>query len=190
MFHDIYRGEFTMLQGFRNLPNGISVRPARSGDRAFFKKLYRSSRTDLEALNLDPDLFNSVLDMQERAREVGTGTNHPNGIEFVLEKLGDSVGRLAVAPEPDGMRIVDLTFIPALRNQGLGTAVIGSLQQAASAMRGTLVCMPLCTNPQLRTTLVLLGFQVVSATEIAELMVWTPGTPAVSGPVAVPTAAV
>ncbi|MFA7430423.1 MAG: GNAT family N-acetyltransferase [Rhodospirillaceae bacterium] len=167
-----------MLQGFRNLPNGISVRPARSGDKAFLRKLYRSSRTDLEALNLEPDLFQSILDMQERAREIGQGTNHPNGFEFVLEKLGDPVGRLAVAPEPDGMRIVDLTFIPALRNQGLGTAVIAALQQAAAVMRGKLVCMALCTNPQLRTTLALLGFQVVSVNDVAELLVWTPGTPA------------
>jgi hypothetical protein len=64
--------------------------------------------------------------------------------------------------------------------------VIAALQQAAAAMRGKLVCMALCTNPQLRTTLVLLGFQVVNATDVAELLVWTPGVPAAPGPVAVP----
>lgn len=164
-----------MLQGFRNLPNGISVRPARSGDRSFFKKLYRSSRTDLEALNLEPDLFQSILDMQVRAREVGHGTDHPNGIEFILEKLGDSVGRLAVGPDRGGMRIIDLTFIPALRNQGLGTAVIAALQQAATAMKAPLTATVLATNPDLHTALVLLGFRDVEASQSAVMMEWRPG---------------
>lgn len=167
-----------MLHGFRSLPNGITVRPARSADKAFFKKLHRSARTDLQALNLEPELFEEIMDLQDRARETGHGTNYPNAAEFVMEKAGDAVGRLVLAPEPDGMRIVDLTFIPALRGQGLGTAVIGALQQAGAAMGGRLVCLVLRTNPDLKTALALLGFGIEASTDAADLMVWTPGVPA------------
>lgn len=178
-----------MLQGFRSLPNGITVRPARSGDKAFFKKLHRSARTDLQALNLEPELFEELLDLQDRARESGHGSSYPHMAEFVLEKLGDAVGRLALAPEPDGMRIVDLTFIPALRDQGLGTAVIGALQQAGAAMGGRLVCVALRTSPDLKMALTLLGFTVDQSTDAADMMSWTPGRPA-SPPVPVPQAVI
>lgn len=176
-----------MLQGFRSLPNGITVRPARSGDKAFFKKLHRSARTDLQGLDLDPELFEEIMDLQDRARETGHGTQYPNAAEFVLEKTGDAVGRLVLAPEPDGMRIVDLTFIPALRDQGLGTAVIGALQQAGAAMGGRLVCLALRTSPDLKIALTLLGFTVDKSSDAADLMSWTPGRPA-PGPVVVPQA--
>lgn len=176
-----------MLHGFRSLPNGISVRPARSADKAFFKKLHRSARTDLQGLNLEPELYEEIMDLQDRAREAGHGTQYPNAAEFVLEKAGDSVGRLVLAPEPDGMRIVDLTFIPALRDQGLGTAVIGALQQAGAAMGGRLVCLALRTSPDLKMALTLLGFSVERSSDAADLMVWTPGAP-VARPVVVPPA--
>ncbi len=163
-----------MLQGLRILPNGLSVRPARQGDQLFFQKLFRSTREDLQALNLPRDAIEQLLDMQETARNEGYGNAFPSAFEFVLEKAGDRVGRLLLSWGGNEARVVDLSFIPALRNQGLGTAVIAALQQAAGTAKLPLAVTVLRNNTSLKAALTLLGFVTDEGDVAAERMVWYP----------------
>lgn len=60
-----------MLQGLATLPNGLTIRPARPGDKAFLEKLHRDQREDLKMIDADRDFVEELLEMQLRAQTGG-----------------------------------------------------------------------------------------------------------------------
>ncbi len=157
-----------------NLPHGLSIRPARTGDKGFIENLYRASRDDLRLLNADDDFIESLIEMQFQAQQQGYGDQHPDAMYFIVELHDEPMGRLTLAMGPNEVRIVDIAFLPAARGKGYGKGVLQALQLTAQKIPAPLSLLVLHTNPAAMRLYASLGFQAEQQTDTHVLMVWYP----------------
>lgn len=159
-----------------NLPDGLSIRPSRDGDKLFVETLFKSTRDDLRMIDAEDDFIETLIEQQHYAQTVGYGEQFPNAMYFVIEKQNERIGRIVVDFGPNEIRIVDVAFIPQTHNRGYGTAVIRALKLAAGSAGAPLVLTVSRVNPAARQLYHREGFRVEQCNEMAELMVWYPGS--------------
>lgn len=164
-----------MFGNASSLPSGLAVRPAQPADKPFLETLYHSARDDLGAVQGERDLIQSVYELQYRVLQEGAGNAFPNAMHFVIEKTQGRVGGLIVDFGHNEIRIVYLAFIQEARGQGLGTAILQGIQQAAASAGAPIAVTVWHNNPLAKKTYLSLGFVVESSTAGADRMVWTPG---------------
>ncbi|GAB0056267.1 hypothetical protein SIID45300_00572 [Candidatus Magnetaquicoccaceae bacterium FCR-1] len=163
-----------MLPGVQSLPEGLRLRPATSADAAFLASLYRSTRWDLRLVDAEHERIESLIDFQQQAQTSGYGESHPDAFTFIVEKLGDRIGRVMVLFGEQEVRILDISLIPAVQGRGLGGAVLQALQRAAEQVKTPLTLCVWRLNPEARQFYVSLGFQRVSLDAVMEQLVWLP----------------
>lgn len=156
------------------IPDGIAMRPARASDQTFLETLYRSTRADLRLVDAGDDFIEELIDMQFRAQTTGYGAMFPNALYFIVEKHGQSIGRVAVDFGHNEVRLLDIAFLPQARGKGHGEAVIRGLQQAAAQTGAPLALTVMKNNPAAQKLYLRLGFQVAESTESSDRMLWYP----------------
>lgn len=163
-----------MLPGIAPLPDNLGLRPARPEDKGFIEALYRSTRDDLRLLEAEDGFVEELIGMQQRAQVQGYGEMFPNAMYFVVERLGERIGRAVVDFGPNEVRLVDIAFIPQAQGQGYGSHVIRAMQYAAGQARAPLTLSVSRSNPRARQTYLALGFRVEQADPMTEFMAWYP----------------
>ena len=157
------------------LPENLAIRPAREHDTAFLEGLYRSSRDDLRLIEGKDDFIEEIILMQHRAQTQGYGETHPDAMYFIVEKLGERIGRIIVDFGRNEVRLLDITLIPAARGKGFGNVIIKALQQAAHQARTPLTLSVHYSNPLAKRLYQSLGFRVEQSDHpMVELMIWYP----------------
>lgn len=107
----------------------ITLRPIRDEDMEFLLRLYGTTRADEMALVVDwtdeeKDFF---VRMQFEAQHAQYHQHYGDAqFDLVLVK-GIPAGRLYVHRRPTEIRLVDISFMPEYRNQGIGTALLKQL---------------------------------------------------------------
>jgi N-acetylglutamate synthase-like GNAT family acetyltransferase len=166
-----------MLQGLARLPNGLSVRPARPSDKPFLRKLVDDKYSDLkETTNLSRDQLEHLMEVQLTAQNSGYGAMHPNALYFIIEKAGQSIGKLTLGQDGEGARIIDLGFVGKAQGKGYGQAVVLSILAACGQSKCPLTVTANVTNIALTAFLKQHGFEVADHQPGAgfALMRWTP----------------
>lgn len=163
-----------MTPGNFALPDNLTIRAARSEDQGFMASLYRTTRDDLRRLDADREFVESLIDMQQQAQVVGYGEQFPNAHYFIVERLGERIGRIVVDFGQSEVRLVDIAFLPGARGQGYGTQVIRALQRAATQVHTPLALVVHRDDPRARRLYGALGFVVAETHPMADKMVWTP----------------
>ena len=164
-----------MSIGFSNLPDGLGLRPSNASDKPFIEALFNSTRDDLRLIDGEKEFVESIIEMQFRAQTQGYGDQFPNAMYFVIEKLGERIGRATLDFTGDVVHIVDIAFIPAARGRGYGTTIIGAVQQTAEQLRVPVLLSVLKGNLGARQLYAKMGFGHHDATEMYERLVWYPG---------------
>ena len=131
---------------------GLAVRPADADDEVFLRSLFAEDRSALFAA-LPPEMAHQMLAMQFRARALDYDRRWPDRAQGLVAAAGAPVGRIELAwndPPADGntsgpatagtavarsgyLHLVDLALICAVRNHGIGTALVEALIEAALA---------------------------------------------------------
>ncbi|HEX7762889.1 MAG TPA: GNAT family N-acetyltransferase [Cellvibrio sp.] len=157
-----------------NLPDGLSVRPSRASDTPFLEKLHHSLRQDLQLIDAEQDMIESIIELQLKAQTQGYGDQFPNAMYFVIEKHNEPIGKATIDFGHNEVRLVDLALIPIARGKGLGAAVIQAFQKAAAMVAVPMTLSVLQSNIAAKNLYHKLGF-VISHVELPyELMVWYP----------------
>jgi ribosomal protein S18 acetylase RimI-like enzyme len=114
---------------------GLSLRPATSGDQAFLFHLYTSTRLEeIQSWGWAIEHQQSFLRMQFDARRGAYQAEHPAAVESIVLAAGIPAGVIRVDRNPSEIRLVDIALLPEYRNRGLGSLVIVDLlRQAAEA---------------------------------------------------------
>lgn len=170
-----------MLPGGTPLPDGLGIRPARPEDRGFIESLYRSTRDDLRLINGEKEFVEELIGMQQQAQTQGYGDMFPNAMYFVVERLGERVGRIVVDFGPNEVRLVDIAFIPQARGRGYGSQVVKAMQSAAGHARAPLTLSVSRSNLRARQAYLSLGFRVERGDAMSEHMAWYPVAPQMQG---------
>ncbi|TJZ79162.1 GNAT family N-acetyltransferase [Chitiniphilus eburneus] len=163
-----------MLDSANALADGLTIRPARPSDEPFLAALYRSARPDLQLIDADPELIESVVAQQYQTLQTGAGTAYPNAMHYVIEKTAANIGALVVDFGPNEVRVIYLAFIPSARGLGFGRTVLQGVQQAARQVHCPVAAVVWRSNPRARQHYIALGFQVEEAGDTAERLVWYP----------------
>ena len=91
-----------------------------------------------------------LLRMQWMAQRHGYQARYPHGEHQLVLVEGTAAGRLWVAREPEELRLVDVSLLPAHRGQGLGAGLLRSLQEEAARAGKPLRLHVTRNNPALR----------------------------------------
>jgi ribosomal protein S18 acetylase RimI-like enzyme len=164
-----------MLPSGAQLPDNLSLRPARDEDGGFLESLYRSTRDDLRMTDLEADAVEHLIGMQYQAQTQGYGEQFPDAWHFVIERLGDRIGRVVLDFGPNEVRVVDIAFVPQARGRGFGTHILKALQMAATQVRAPLTLSVNPLNLSAKRLYLQLGFRVQETAPTVELLVWYPG---------------
>ncbi len=104
---------------------GIGARPTDNGDQGFLRALYASTREDeMRATGWSPSRCRTFLDQQFDFQHRYYRAHHPNAMFLLLEEAGEPIGRLYWRSEPGHATLIDMSLVPALRGQGLGSAIL------------------------------------------------------------------
>lgn len=163
--------------GTADLPNGIRLRMARASDKNIERRIHDANRPELQLLQGGMDYIQSILDMQLRARDTEYGRRFENAYHYMIEKSGDTIGRLVLDFGTDGIRIVDLAVLPAFHRQGIGTTVIGAMQRVAATLPAPVILSVRLDNPGAIRLYVSMGFVADGPAEASGLyfqMRWSP----------------
>ncbi len=169
-----------MLNTLNRMPNGLNLRPSSASDDAFIAKLHNSTRDDLRQIDADQEFIEELIDMQFQAQTNGYGDQFPNAMYFIIEKLGERVGRVTLDFGHNEIRIIDIAFIPVARGHGFGESILRALQQTAAQIMAPLTLSVQHTNPRALQLYLRLGFRVEEASDMYSRMSWYPDTEQIS----------
>lgn len=108
----------------------LTMRPVEAGDQPFLYGLYVSTRAEEFAFLPEAEQA-MLLQMQFRAQQQGYQAQFPQSKHRLLLWSDAPVGQIWIATTAQAVHVVDLSVLPAYRNQGLGTAVLTTVLQMA-----------------------------------------------------------
>ncbi|MEI9992431.1 MAG: GNAT family N-acetyltransferase [Rhizomicrobium sp.] len=110
------------------LSQGYRLRPETDADIPFLLALYASTREEELRAVPWPDEMKAAFCAQQFQAQRGHYHATIAHCRFdVIEHHGEPVGRLYLQDRPTRLHIVDIALMPAMRGQGIGTAVLEAL---------------------------------------------------------------
>lgn len=152
----------------------IRLRAATPHDQSFIARVFRSARPDLQYIDGDTDLVESVIELQQRVLQQGAGEAHPNAMHFIAELHDSPAGVALVDFGHNEIHIIFLAMLPQLRGKGYGRTVLQSLQQAAWKVSTPLSVVVWQSNQAALQLYLALGFVVAEHSVMANKLVWYP----------------
>jgi GNAT superfamily N-acetyltransferase len=117
-----------------DLMPALSLRPITPGDVPFLAAVYASTRWDeLEPTGWSDEEKAIFCRRQFDAQSAHYREHYPGASFQVIERDGEAIGRLYVARWEREIRIVDISLLPEFRGTGIGTKLLGELQEEAGA---------------------------------------------------------
>ncbi|KMO30754.1 acetyltransferase [Methylobacterium tarhaniae] len=154
---------------------GLGLRPLRPTDQDFLLQLFVESRPWLSWAAADRDVLHTLYEQQFRALRAGLETMYPEHLDFIVERTGQAVGRLAVDLGYRDWHISELAIVAAARGKGIGTDLVRSLQAAAGQVRLPLtLSTPMVGASDGRGLYERLGFRVTALRPPLYDMAWYP----------------
>lgn len=109
-------------------PEGITYRTETDADVPWLCDLYRTTReAELQQVDWPEELKQAFIQQQFSAQREQYRQHYPGAAFLVIEREGDAVGRLYLHHTRHEVRLMEVTLLPALRGQGLGTRLMAAL---------------------------------------------------------------
>jgi ribosomal protein S18 acetylase RimI-like enzyme len=162
------------MSDLSSLADGIGMRPARPSDEPFLQRLYQSSRADLQWIDGEAELIDTVVANQYQVQQAGVGAHYPNAMHLIIEKAGSTIGAVTVDFGHNEVRLIYLALIPAVRGRGYGKIVLRGVQRAAQQVASPVAVVVWRNNVEARRLYLELGFRVEETQPVADRLVWYP----------------
>jgi RimJ/RimL family protein N-acetyltransferase len=110
----------------------LRLRPEREDDREFRYQLFCDSRLpEWYIVQMDPAVRARLTQHQFQAQTETYLARFPRARFDIIELGGERIGRIVVNRPGPHLHLVDHNIVPALRNKGIGTAVMQALMEEA-----------------------------------------------------------
>lgn len=163
--------EFT---GSFSFSGGVNLRLAKSQDQNFLFDLFVEARPWLSWAEGNRDFIRSLFEQQFQVMQRGLESTYPDYFDFVIERVGVSVGRVIIHLGYADWRISELQILKQARRSGIGTSVIRGVQAAAERARLPLTLSTPIFGSDGFSIYHRLGFQIVQAQPPMIHMAWFP----------------
>lgn len=148
--------------------------PAGAGDRAFLQEVFASSRSmELDLLGSDAAWRDAFIQSQMLAQRRSVELHYPAAIEMILRHHGQPAGRLWLHEDRDGLRVVDITVLPAFQRMGGASTCLLALLQLAD-VDGVSVHLHVMQDNPIRHWYTRLGFEITSVSGLYQAMTRIP----------------
>lgn len=158
---------------FKN--NDLKLRLFSEEDIPFLKKVYFSSREEelKQIRDWTEDMKIAFLTQQFNAQHEYYQKNYTGAEFFVIEYDKNNIGRLYYDEGfEDGIRIIDITILPAYQKKGIGTEILRGIFERAKAIENNITIHVESFNPAMNLYK-RLGFQKISETNgVYHLLQW------------------
>jgi ribosomal protein S18 acetylase RimI-like enzyme len=152
----------------------ITLRDVIPEDEPLLFQLYASSRAlELELVPWSDEQKSAFLRMQFEAQTTHYRQAFADATFRVILRDGTPVGRLYARRLENEIRILDITILPEVRNQGIGSAVLNDLIREAAQSKKNVLIYAETFNPSLRL-FERLGFKSIAEEGINFLLEWRP----------------
>lgn len=159
-------------------PFAITLRPIADSDQPFLAALYASSRAqELSVVPWDEQARQQFLFSQFSLQHAHYLAHYPGAQLSVIERDGEPIGRIYVHRTPGDIRLMEITVHDAVKNLGLGTALICELL-AEAELTGARVSLHVEPDNRAAVLYRRMGFTVVERVGVYDFMQWLPGTAA------------
>jgi ribosomal protein S18 acetylase RimI-like enzyme len=113
----------------------IALRDERPEDEAFLRELYASTRAEeMTRVPWDDAQKTAFVQMQFQFQRTHYRRYFPDAA-FQLILAGDvPIGRLYVAPEADGLNLMDISLLPQYRNRGIGSGLVRQVMRQGEVL--------------------------------------------------------
>jgi ribosomal protein S18 acetylase RimI-like enzyme len=146
-------------------------RPIQPEDTAFLLEVYASTRAEeLDLTDWDTAARAAFVEMQFAAQHTHYTTHYPDAQYEIITFDGADVGRLYVRRTDPDIVLMDIALLPACRNRGLGSRILQTLLDEASATGRAVTLHVEANNPRARAWYERHGFVEVSASSVHTLM--------------------
>ncbi|MDA8448671.1 GNAT family N-acetyltransferase [Acidovorax sp. NCPPB 3859] len=169
------------------LARGITLHEERAADLPALRALFRHQRwAEFAMLPWDDAAKTALLDQQFDAQRHHYASVHPQVLFLVLMHQEQTAGRLYLGRSEAGdLGLLDILLSPRYRGQGLGTALIGALQDQA-AIEGRRVLLEVGKGNPAAGLYRRLGFCPLADTGIGWHMAWVAASALLTGVHAAP----
>lgn len=158
------------------------LRDARAQDEAFLRRLHDAVRApELLLAPWSAEQKDAFLADQYRLQQAHYRQTRPNADYWVIEQKTPPrairpIGRMSLDRTEPEWRLMEIALLPERRNRGLGSELIGWVQQAAHHAGAEAVTLHVVTsNRSAHRLYVRLGFvEVPSPLETHHMLRWTP----------------
>ena len=93
----------------------LSLRPARTSDMPLIEQIYQSARPDLQWIDGEQALIETVREQQWYMMQQSSGEQHPNAMHFMVERAGSNVGTVMVDFGLNEARVIFIAMLPQAR---------------------------------------------------------------------------
>jgi ribosomal protein S18 acetylase RimI-like enzyme len=115
--------------------SGLSLRAASTADLQRLAEIYATTRSDeLASVPWSDAQKKTFTDSQSRQQEAHYALHYPNAERLVVERGETVIGRIYVDTTAKEVRLMEVTLLPAFRNQGIGTSLTGAFVDYADAL--------------------------------------------------------
>lgn len=147
---------------------------ATQADQAVLRAVFASTRQiELDLLGPDTTQREAFIGMQLLAQRRSVALHYPAAIELVIRHKGQAAGRLWLHEDEAGVRVVDITVLPAFQRQGGATTCLGTLLHLADNAGRAVHLHVLIDNP-VRHWYARLGFDITGTSGLHQAMTRLP----------------
>jgi ribosomal protein S18 acetylase RimI-like enzyme len=162
--------------------SALTLRASVPADRPFLLALYAGTRADEFApLGWPAEIERSFMAMQFDAQRADYERRYPGSPCQVVEVGGHAVGRLWVARDAERLTLLDISLVPQMRGQGIGTHCLRRVQRRAEAAGLAVELQVVRGNPAQRLY-ERLGFRDVGESGVRQAMAWRPAAGRIDHP--------
>lgn len=158
------------LKGF----GAFSLRPVRRSDEDFLYTLFVTNRPDLRAIEGTADFRRQVIDQQFETRQAHYGNTYHYLRNYIIERLGSPIGRIALDMGPNEIRIAELLVMPQAHSQDTADGILESVKAAGAARKVPVTVIVSAAHAGARQTYARLGFVMEEGNDASARFTWYP----------------
>ncbi len=152
----------------------ILLKKRTENDSEFFMRLFAEIKSSELRLDTWPEpIRTQMIRMQFNAYERCMNTEFPNNIDYLILYQSEKAGRLQLNNDEMGIRIINISLVPAYRNKGIGAKIISDLMLEAN-QKNKQVLLDVDKINRALNLYSRLGFKIVQENEIRYSMAYTP----------------
>lgn len=155
-----------------SLPFGLRLRELQPQDQAFAEALFFSTREFLYQMPMAKAQVDLLIKQQFILQQASYGTSFPLAETFIIQLFAEPIGKLILNNTPDSLHVIDIAFMPAIRNKGYGSSILRALKHLADQTGRPMRLAVDQQNTRAKKLYLALGFKIMDSSDTHDTLLW------------------